>query len=83
MSRPLILVTGATGHVGSALIEALDQRGAHYRAGKRKVTAESDVYLDLKDASSFAPALEDVDALFLMRPPALTDAKGIFRPFLE
>ncbi len=83
MRKPTVLVTGATGHVGRAVVISLERRGATFRAGKRRVSTDQDVRLDLEDPSTFKGALEGVDALFLMRPPALTDAKGIFRPFLE
>jgi uncharacterized protein YbjT (DUF2867 family) len=37
---------------------------------------------DFADARTWAPALEGVDRVFLMRPPAISDVKGVIRPFI-
>ena len=68
-----VLVTGATGTVGSELVKALLQRGAGVRAFTRKQpkpgTFPGAVELalgDLTDPVSVAEALKGVDALFLL-----------------
>jgi uncharacterized protein YbjT (DUF2867 family) len=72
MNTPTVLVTGATGTVGSALVPALQARGIAVRAmtrdpGRPVVGAEN-VVADLRDPESLATALKGVDAAFLNSP---------------
>ncbi|MGC2002118.1 MAG: NAD(P)H-binding protein, partial [Candidatus Acidiferrales bacterium] len=79
-----VLVTGATGTVGSELIKALLQRGTDVRALTRKQpkpgTFPSAVEIalgDLTDPVSIAEALKGADKLFLLNgnvPDELTQA---------
>jgi uncharacterized protein YbjT (DUF2867 family) len=80
-----ILVLGATGNVGSAVVEAALADGHEVRAVSRSgngLPAGADVYLgDLHDASTLTPALDGVDAMFTLAGYAglaqtLTDAAG-------
>ena len=72
MTRPTVLVTGATGTVGSHLIPALQERGAHVRAmirdPERPVPGIENVVADLRDPGAVAAALEGVDTAFLNSP---------------
>ena len=68
-----VLVTGATGTVGSELVKALLQRGASVRAFARKqpnpgaFPGAAEIALgDLTDPVSLAEALKGVDKLFLL-----------------
>src|SRR5580693_3909842 len=68
-----VLVTGATGSVGSEVVKALLQRGAHVRALTRtqlkpgKFPGAVEIALgDLSDPVSVAEALQGVDELFLL-----------------
>lgn len=72
MNAPTVLVTGATGTVGSALIPALRARGATVRAMTRgrEVAGVENAVADLRDPASVAAALEGVDAAFLNSPSA-------------
>ncbi|OLZ46832.1 SDR family oxidoreductase [Amycolatopsis keratiniphila] len=69
-----VLVTGATGTVGSALIPALLARGVAVRAMTRNpgrsVPGAETVVADLRDPESVAAALKGVDAAFLNSPSA-------------
>ncbi len=67
-----VLVTGATGTVGSALIPALQARGSAVRAMTRgrPVDGVETVVADLRDPASLAVALKGVDAVFLNSPSA-------------
>ena len=67
-----VLVTGATGTVGSALIPALQARGSAVRAMTRgrPVDGVETVIADLRDPASIAVALKGVDAVFLNSPSA-------------
>ncbi|MFD7445746.1 NAD(P)H-binding protein [Streptomyces sp. NPDC059909] len=76
----MILVTGATGNVGSELVRALAEAGAPVRAFSRSgATAElpegaEGVSGDLNSAESVAAALTGVRAVFLM--PGYQQARG-------
>ena len=71
---PTVLVTGATGTVGSALIPALQARNVTVRAmvrdPARGVAGVENVVADLRDPESVAAALQGVDAAFLNSPSA-------------
>ncbi|MFO0576285.1 MAG: SDR family oxidoreductase [Polyangia bacterium] len=83
-----ILVTGASGNVGSAVVHALQQRGARVRAAgtsPERLTASGSgpaVKLDFFDPATFAPAVSGCSALFLMRPPAIAAVRRTLLPFL-
>jgi uncharacterized protein YbjT (DUF2867 family) len=75
MTSPTVLVTGATGTVGSALVTALRARGATVRAmtrhpGRPVPGAADTVVADLQDPASISAALDGVDAAFLNSPSA-------------
>lgn len=85
-----ILVTGATGNVGREVLRSLAERGVQARAGVRDPArlegsgdrAASPVALDYGQPETFAPALEGVEAVFLVRPPALANVARYFDPFI-
>ncbi|APU14250.1 MULTISPECIES: SDR family oxidoreductase [Actinoalloteichus] len=72
MNAPTVLVTGATGTVGSTLVPALQARGATVRAmirnSHRSISDVENVVADLRDPDSITAALEGVDAVFLNSP---------------
>lgn len=74
MNSPTVLVTGATGTIGSALIPALRARGATVRAMSRNpgldIPGVETVVADLRDPASVTAALKGVDAAFLNSPSA-------------
>ena len=86
----MILVTGATGTVGNDVLRGLLELGLPARAAvtnpERAVKAlpagSESTRFDFSDPSTFAAALEGVNRVFLMRPPAMGDPKA-FKPFLE
>jgi NAD(P)H dehydrogenase (quinone) len=71
MHKPRILVLGATGQVGGALVdllekdESLDVIAAARNPDKAKHLGVSSVYLDLDKIETFAPALENIDRVFM------------------
>ncbi len=84
----VILVTGAGGNVGAPLIQTLAQRGESVRAAFRRPRGQSpagvqEVPFDFLDPATYPAALEGVDRLFLMRPPALSDIPRQIVPFLQ
>jgi uncharacterized protein YbjT (DUF2867 family) len=86
----MILVTGATGTVGSDVLRGLLELQAPVRAAvtnpDRARTALPEgsevVRFDFNDPSTFAPALEGIKRVFLMRPPTMGDPIA-FKPFLK
>lgn len=77
----MILVTGATGNVGAEVVRLLDDAGYSVKAAVRSldtVTHTSNVeyvVFDFKDPATFHAAFEDVNKLFLVRPPAIAQVK--------
>ena len=77
MSRP-VLVTGATGNVGGAVMRSLIAAGIPVRAAgttpaalERTFPGVEVAHLDFHAPSTFGPALHGVGGLFLMRPPPI------------
>lgn len=84
----LVLVTGATGNVGAEVVRELTRRGTPLRAavldGADAEKLPGDVpwkRFAFDDPSTFAEALDQVDRVFLMRPPHMADAAA-FAPFI-
>jgi uncharacterized protein YbjT (DUF2867 family) len=69
-----VLVTGATGTVGSALVPALQARGVKVRAmvrnPNRTVAGVENVVADLADAPTGCASSDVAYAAFNTRPPA-------------
>lgn len=86
-----ILVTGFTGNVGSFVGKYLKEKGINFKAAVRNVEKAIERYgsdieyveFDFEKSSTFDKALEDVDKIFLMRPPAVSDATKYVKPFIE
>lgn len=73
-----VLVTGAGGNVGGAVVRSLLGRGTAVRAAgtdprrlARLHPEAAAVHLDLHDPATFGPAVAGAHALFLVRPPAI------------
>jgi len=81
----MIFITGATGRVGSAIIQALgpkvEVRGA-YREPAILVGPTHWTAFAFEKPEGFEAALDGISAVFLMRPPQITKA-AVFEPFLE
>jgi uncharacterized protein YbjT (DUF2867 family) len=81
-----VLVTGASGNVGSYVVkELLSMKEQVISAGTniRKLEGLFEgrteaVYLDLTDKNTFDKALEGVDRVFLMRPPQLGKPEDLY-----
>jgi uncharacterized protein YbjT (DUF2867 family) len=76
-----VLVTGATGKTGVAVVEALRSRGIATRAASRRpgVSAEGveHVRMDWSDTATWNAALDGVDAVYLVGPYAAVDNAGL------
>jgi len=88
-----VLITGATGNVGAEVIRSLGKlehslrMTAAVRDPKRERPSAMGpaigmVALDLTDRTTYAPALKGCEILFLLRPPAISDVKKYFAPFI-
>lgn len=90
MTAP-ILVTGASGNVGTPLVPELLNLGAPVRVAARDVavararfgdTVEV-VPFDFKRPETFGPAFAGVERMFLLRPPQIADVDGVIVPALQ
>jgi uncharacterized protein YbjT (DUF2867 family) len=85
-----ILLTGISGNVGSAVVEYLKSKNVDFVAGVRNIEKSKQqddsieyVHFDFEVAGTYETALKGVKKVFLVRPPQLTDVKGIFIPFIQ
>lgn len=75
------LVTGATGTVGSAVVRALQGCDLTVRvAAHRGRPSPGAAELDFTDSSTWAAAFDGIDAMFLVRPPALGNVRRDLLP---
>jgi uncharacterized protein YbjT (DUF2867 family) len=89
-----VLITGATGNVGIEVINALQKinHSLDIIAGVRNLYEESGrlhnyklriAKFDFTNATTYAPALQNCDILFLLRPPQISDTEKYFKPLIE
>lgn len=86
-----VLVTGATGNVGSEVVRALQARGTAVRvavtdpdrdAARFGSGVELARFVFGEDAT-YTPAFEGIDAVFLLRPPHISDARRLINPAVD
>lgn len=86
-----ILVTGATGIVGSELVSLLVGRGVEVKAGTRNPERARNLFepgveiveLDYRQPATFDAAVEWADRVFLQPPPFDADAYDTLAPLLD
>lgn len=85
-----ILVTGASGNVGGAVVDALTAARVPVRVAGTDVASLGRrhpglpaVRLDLHDPATFAPALDGAAGLFLIRPPAIATVGPTLNALLD
>jgi uncharacterized protein YbjT (DUF2867 family) len=82
--RNRILITGATGVLGKAVVESAVKAGLSVRQAVRNEAKANPhveaVRLDYADPTTIAPALADVSALVLMAPPLDATAPALLEP---
>lgn len=83
-----ILILGATGTVGHSLTEILAKGGHDVIAATRdpskvEIDGARAVKFDAKDPSTFGPALEGVERLFLLAPSGSIDEFALLEPFVS
>ena len=88
-----ILITGATGNVGLEVISYLVQlsqlntivAGARsIEKAKKLITSKGVEFreFDFERTDTYSNALKDIETVFLLRPPHISDIENIFRPLL-
>ncbi|MDZ7757757.1 NmrA family NAD(P)-binding protein [Rhodohalobacter sp.] len=89
------LITGATGNVGVEVIRYLMNPDHDHTiiAGVRNIEKAKEkfrnfsdleyVSFDFEDPATFNDALQNVDSVFLLRPPHISDVETYFRPLIE
>lgn len=89
-TRPTqVLVTGAGGNVGREVVRALAQGEVGCTAADRRADASalpagvSARKLDFRDRATWDHAIEGHNALFLVRPPAISDVEETLIPFVD
>jgi len=89
-----IFITGATGNIGQELIKQLYRKKkvniiAGFRNKKKAISLLNKYssldfrYFDFEDQNSFNDALENMDMVFLLRPPHISDIDKYFYPLLK
>ncbi len=90
-----ILITGASGNIGKEVIRGLHEIGSSHKifAADRNSLKSKNILgefpgleyrkLDFADPGSFDAALQDIDLVFLLRPPQLADVSKYFQPFVD
>lgn len=77
-----ILVLGSTGNVGKPLVKLLADAGETVIAASRAGGANA-IRFDYEDPTTFGPALEGVDRVFVVTPPGHLAADQLLGPFLD
>ncbi len=86
-----VLITGATGNVGSYVLEFLKRDNnievivaiSRPESAKKFSPDIKTTVLDFENPATFETSLDQVDRIFLMRPPHISKTKTTFQPFIE
>lgn len=85
----MIFVTGASGNVGREVVRELKKLKIKFRVGVRaddqntQVGNTSSVVFDFLDPSTFSAAVEGCKAVFLLRPPAISNTKATLNVLID
>ena len=77
-----VLVIGATGKTGSALVDLLRARAEPVRAASRTPNAADAIRFDWDEITTHGSALDGVDRVYLVPPPSAVDPVPVVEPFL-
>ncbi len=86
-----ILVTGATGTIGKALIKNLQSKNVNFVAGVRNVSQAKEklkhvsdfVEFDFANPSTFEKATVGVDRVFILGPGLVLNLDELLKPFID
>jgi len=90
-----ILVTGATGNIGLEVIHYLNELNfdSEILAAVRNIEKAKKTFknypgllfrpFDFENESTYSVAFDQIDILFLLRPPHISDVEKVFRPLLN
>lgn len=86
-----ILVTGATGTIGKALVNSLQQKNVSFVAGVRNPEQAKEklgnnievVEFDFSNPATFERATEGVNKVFLLGPPLVLNLDEVLKPFID
>lgn len=79
-----ILVTGATGNIGRHVVSKLQALKHPIRIAKRSQASAPDaVLLDLSNPETYVAAIHGCGALFLLRPPAISNTKKTLNVLID
>lgn len=78
------LVTGASGQIGSTLVDLLSAQGQTVRRATSRTTSQpGEVQVNLATGEGLAAALAGVDQLFLMAPPGYANQHELLIPAID
>jgi uncharacterized protein YbjT (DUF2867 family) len=80
MTEPTILVTGATGKTGRRIVALAGSSGIAVRRAARR---GSDITFDWDDPATYDPALDGVDAVYLVQPTLRFDQAPLVAALLD
>ncbi len=91
MEKSKILITASTGNVGAPMVNALHKKQIAFTAATRNREnaikefgfEPETVFMDFRDSSTFKPALEDKEILFLCGPLATPEAEELLKPLVQ
>jgi uncharacterized protein YbjT (DUF2867 family) len=85
-----MLITGATGNIGKAIVKQYtpkDGQKLYLATRKKEHFAHADqnpyLYFDFDHQPESYECLTQIDVLFLLRPPHISDVKKYFQPLIE
>jgi uncharacterized protein YbjT (DUF2867 family) len=89
-----VLITGATGNVGIEVVKSLAKLNHSYQVylGVRNVQEDNQklesfnaqlIQFDFTNSDTFQSALVNIEILFLLRPPQISDVQKYFKPLID
>lgn len=83
MAKETVLVIGASGTVGSTLIQLLKEQGSQVRAATSRVPQSSEhVHINLVTGEGREAAFNGVDKAFFLSPPGYTNQDQLLKPLI-
>lgn len=91
MTKPRILVTGATGNVGTEVVRGLQHLNVPFRVGAHDLKQACEnlgehteiMPFDFLKPETYAQTFEGIERMFLVRPPALANVQRDIAPAIQ